>query len=101
MIARNTKFTTRVEQRWRAARARSNGIRQSRGMGNPPSPAFLSFKQTLSNPTERTGHRLRSGGLFAIRSAFARKAIPLQSLLLALFFVNVVSLITDWFGMFG
>ena len=42
-------------------------------MGNLPSPAFLFFKQTLSNPTEKNGTSF-APGLFAILSALACKA---------------------------
>ncbi|MBA7536643.1 hypothetical protein ES705_28907 [subsurface metagenome] len=49
MVAENTKFATRVEQRWRATRARSNGVRQGRGTGNLPSPAFLFFLNLIES----------------------------------------------------
>ncbi|MBA7528191.1 hypothetical protein ES705_20374 [subsurface metagenome] len=84
MVAENTKFATRVEQRWRATRARSNGVRQS----GEPSPIMIpalpwrksgrraesdydsgssvpcfSFFQTLSNPARDIGRCLRSGSI--------------------------------------
>jgi len=89
MAAGNTKFATRIGRRRSATRARSDGVRQGRGLVVCnllfQLSAFLFFKPYRIQTGTRTGHRLRSCSLSVVVSAFARKAVNFPGRALALY----------------
>lgn len=82
MAAENTKFATQDRAMLESNLSGVARRRQSGGLGNRPSPAFLFFKPYRIQPGIRTGHRLRSGSLFVVISAFAHKAVNSRALAL-------------------